>query len=130
MNKLHSLGKQLLADIQRFWLAVVLALLYLMVSNYFFRTPCPIAILFHFPCPGCGMTRACTALFNCQFSQAIHYHAMIFLWLPLIIYFVIFRYVFQKEPPLFLPICIGIGLTSLLYYACRLLSGSAFLLVA
>lgn len=130
MNKLHSLREQLLADIRRFWLAGILALLYLLISNYFFRTPCPIAILFHFPCPGCGMTRACMALFRCQFLQAVHYHAMIFLWLPLIIYFAFFRYFFQKEPPLFLPICIGIGLISLLYYVCRLLSGSAFILVS
>ncbi len=129
MNKLHSLCKQLLADIQRFWLAAVLALLYLMISNYFFRTPCPVAILLHFPCPGCGMTRAFKALFHCRFDRAVQCHAMIFLWLPLVIYYCIFRYFFQKEPPLFLPICIGIGLTSILYYVCRLLSGSAFLLV-
>ncbi len=130
MNKLHSPWKQLLADIQRFWLAIALASLYLLISNYFFHTPCPIAILLHFPCPGCGMTRACRALFQCRFAEAAHYHAMIFLWLPLAIYYGIFRYFFQKEPPLFLPVCMGIGLTSLLYYAWRLLSGSAFGLMA
>lgn len=130
MNTLHALRRQLLADIRRFWLAGALALLYLAITNYFFQTPCPIAILLRFPCPGCGMTRACRALLQCQFAQAFHFHAMIYLWLPLAIYFGIFRYFLQKEPPLFLPICIGIGLTSILYYGGRLLSGSAFDLLA
>ncbi len=130
MHKLHSPWKQLLEDVRRFWLAAALALLYLMMSNYLFHTPCPIAILLHFPCPACGMTRACMALFQCHFAQAFQYHAMIYLWLPLVIYLGIFRYFLQKEPPLFLPICIGVGLISLLYYACRLLSGSVFHLIA
>ena len=130
MDKLHSPCKQLLADCKRFWLAGTLALLYLLVSNYFFHTPCPIAILLHFPCPGCGMTRACMALLSGHPTQAIQYHAMVFLWIPLVIYFGIFRYFFQKEPPLFLLVSLGIGLITLFYYASRLLSGSAFLLLA
>ena len=130
MNKLHSAYRQLQIDCKRFWLPAVCALLYLMVSEYFFHTPCPVAILFHFPCPGCGMTRACMALLKGNPAGAFQYHAMIYFWIPLALYFGIFRYFFQKEPPLFLQISIGMGFFTMVYYAFRLVSGSAFALIS
>lgn len=129
MNKLQAALRQLEMDCKRFWLPVMIALLYLLVSEYFFHTPCPVAIIFHFPCPGCGMTRACMELLQFHFLAAFHYNAMIFLWVPLVIYFAIFRYFYQEEPPLFLPISIGIAILTILYYLSRLLSGSLFTLL-
>lgn len=130
MNTLKSAFQQLQTDCKRFWFPCSIAAIYLLLCEHFFHTPCPIAILFHFPCPGCGMTRACIALLQCRFLEAYHYNAMVFFWIPLVLYFCIFRYFFQKEPPLFLPISIGIGGITVFYYVSRLLSGSAFTLLS
>ena len=130
MKKLHPVFRKIKDDCTRFWFPVLLALCYLAISSYLFQTPCPIAILFHFPCPGCGMTRACTALLQGSPATAFQYNAMIFFWIPLALYFLGFRYFFQKEPPLFLPVCVALGGITIAYYTFRLLSGSAFALVA
>lgn len=129
MKRLHSAFDKLFTDVKHLWLPGTVALLWLIAGNYFFNTPCPIAIIFHFPCPGCGMTRAFIAVLHCRIYQAFEYNAMIFAWIPLVIYLGIFRYFIQKEPPLFLPVCIGIGLLTICYYAFRLTSGNAFALL-
>ncbi len=35
---------------------------------------CPFYYLFHIPCPGCGMTRACKALLRLDLSTALYYN--------------------------------------------------------
>ena len=46
--------------------------------------PCPLLSLSGHPCPGCGMTRACTALATGQPGVAWQYHPMAFLLIPLV----------------------------------------------
>ncbi len=37
---------------------------------------CPLYELFHIPCPGCGMTRACKALLRLDIRAAFQYHSL------------------------------------------------------
>lgn len=39
---------------------------------------CPLHFLTGVNCPGCGMTRACTALLRLQFAEAWHYHPLVY----------------------------------------------------
>ncbi len=41
-----------------------------------FSVPCIYVLLFDFPCPGCGMTRAVTAALALDFKSAFEYHPM------------------------------------------------------
>ena len=72
-------------------------LLLILFMYYFFRIPCPIQWLTSIPCPGCGMTRAYTALLHLDFSEAFRMHPM-FWSIPvlLVYYFKDFRLFKQK----------------------------------
>jgi hypothetical protein len=49
------------------------------------RVPlCPIAIITHHPCPGCGLTRAALALMRGDVSAALHFHPLGPIVVPLI----------------------------------------------
>jgi hypothetical protein len=48
---------------------------------------CPVMELFHVPCPGCGVSRACAATLQGEWSQAIHLHAFAPLFLVAILLF-------------------------------------------
>jgi hypothetical protein len=44
---------------------------------------CPMALLFHVPCPGCGLTRATLRLAAGDLPGAIHFHPLVLLVVPL-----------------------------------------------
>lgn len=45
---------------------------------------CPLASLFHLPCPACGMTRASSALLRGEVSLAFRMHPLVFVAGPLL----------------------------------------------
>ena len=50
---------------------------------YLFKIGCPVERLTGFPCPGCGMTRACLLTLKGRFTEALGHHWMV--WsLPLL----------------------------------------------
>ena len=55
---------------------------------WLFRIPCIFQALFHLPCPGCGMTRACLALCRLDFIAAFSYHPM-FWSVPLVYWYLL-----------------------------------------
>ena len=50
---------------------------------------CVWRFLFHYPCPGCGITRACVALVHGDFKAAFEYNYM-FISLPIIFAYILF----------------------------------------
>ena len=68
------------------YMAVVLTLLaFLYISG----VGCVWRFLFHYPCPGCGITRACVALVHGDFKAAFEYNYM-FISLPIIFAYILF----------------------------------------
>lgn len=62
------------------------ALLPYMILAVFILLPfdkCPTKLAFGVPCPGCGLTRACLALFTGQFSESLFYHPLAIIFGPL-----------------------------------------------
>lgn len=47
---------------------------------------CPVYYLFHFPCPGCGVTRSYKALLSLDFAKAFEYNPMFWTAAPIILY--------------------------------------------
>lgn len=45
---------------------------------------CPFAIVTHYPCPGCGLTRATLALLHGDVADAYHLHPLVFVMAPLV----------------------------------------------
>jgi hypothetical protein len=50
---------------------------------------CPFKMLTGFPCPGCGMTRACWCLLKLDFAGAFYYHPLSFLLASVVIFVVL-----------------------------------------
>lgn len=46
--------------------------------------PCPTAAILRVPCPGCGMTRATLALVHGDVAQALRFHPLVLLVLPVL----------------------------------------------
>lgn len=67
---------------KRRWLEPAVILLILFGAVAFGSWRCPILAVTGHPCPGCGMTRALTALLRLDFAAAWGYHPMLFLLLP------------------------------------------------
>ena len=49
--------KNFLSDLYHNRIAILCIIIYMSVTQYLFHSVCPIAILFGFPCPACGLTR-------------------------------------------------------------------------
>lgn len=62
----------------------------------FFFTGCPIKFLTGIPCPGCGMTRACTACLRFDFAAAFNAHPL-FPIVPLFIAYLLFEEMLPKS---------------------------------
>ena len=79
-----------------FLILLVLAGIYIRLSGQAFETvyflPCVFKGVTSIPCPGCGMTRACLAILQGEFSTAWRYHPFSFLLIGLSILIV-----FQPE---------------------------------
>ena len=79
-----------------FLISLVLAGIYIRLSGQAFETvyflPCIFKGVTGIPCPGCGMTRACLAILQGEFSTAWRYHPFSFQLIGLIILIV-----FQPE---------------------------------
>lgn len=57
-------------------------LLFAVMAVFYLTLGCPSRLLFGVSCPGCGMTRAVSALLRLDFSLAFEMHPLVFL-LPL-----------------------------------------------
>ena len=67
---------------------------------------CPIHEIFHVYCPGCGVTRMIIALFKGEFYQSFRYNQLLFILLPVFIFFLI-NYIIcikNNKKPLYLRI--------------------------
>ena len=77
----QTLNPMLLAKM--FLMLLVLAGIYIRLSGQAFETvhflPCVFKSVTSIPCPGCGMMRACLAIFQGEFSTAWRYHPFSFL---------------------------------------------------
>lgn len=58
-----------------------------------FEDVCPTQILFGFPCPGCGLTRAGLLLLSFQWGKAWQMHPFIYVWLCFAVYVCYKRYI-------------------------------------
>lgn len=54
------------------------------VAVHFDAPLCPVALITHHPCPGCGLTRASIALLQGHFAEAAHLHPLVFVALPVV----------------------------------------------
>ncbi|NLG04007.1 MAG: DUF2752 domain-containing protein [Clostridia bacterium] len=71
--------------------------IYWAVMMAVFHDVCMTTILTGFPCPGCGMTRACVLLLRGHVMESIHMHPMVIPWLIFGIYAFMMHYLLDKK---------------------------------
>lgn len=102
--------KKLKEDIKNYWYVLLIAIIYLVVTELIFHKTCIVQILFHIDCPGCGLTRAAIALFMGDIKSSLHYNYSCIFWLLTILLFIIDRYIkplkIKPFPVLFIITCL------------------------
>lgn len=91
--------KNFLSDLYQNRIAILCIIIYMSVTQFLFHSVCPIAILFGFPCPACGLTRAGISFLTAHFSTAFQMNPCIFLLIPYFLYLWFYKYIFEKKPP-------------------------------
>ena len=69
---------------------ILLFLAYVIVTYCLHINNCLLKLTIGFPCPGCGMTRACISIMKFNFKDAFMYNPVVFL-LPFIFWIIIFK---------------------------------------
>lgn len=121
---INKIFHRLFSDIYANRIALGCILIYITVSQYFFDSVCPTAILFGFPCPACGLTRAGIFFLLGRLSDAWHMNPCIFIVIPYLLYLAFFRYVRDKKAPFITAVTIIAGILVLLIYLIRLITGT------
>lgn len=103
--------------------AILLMLCYILFTQIVFHTVCPVAYLFHVPCPACGLTRSAFYVFSFQWDRAWNLHPLIFLWIPYLGYLAWNHYWLQRRPVWGVRMTIVVLVITLLYYGYRILYG-------
>ena len=81
-----------------------------------------ISIITGFPCPGCGMTRAFVNLLTFHFKDAFYWSPSIFLWVPLLIYGILNRYIFKCSNKIFTILLCITGIITIIIYIVRMIT--------
>ena len=98
---------------------IAVAVIGIFIYLDFYR--CPVALILHFPCPTCGVTRALIALFRLDLSAYVEYNIMA---LPLLaaLGLVVLRNCFKHKKAVN-TIVYSILALNFLYYAMRVVFG-------
>lgn len=111
---------RILQDIKRIGLPLAVLAIYMLATQLIFHTVCPWAILTHYPCPACGLTRAGLCVYMFRFREAAQWNGMIYLWMPYLLYLLVVRYVLGKRPVFALGLAAGISVLTIIYFGVRL----------
>jgi hypothetical protein len=84
-------------------------------EQYAFYPQCPIFRYLHVYCPGCGATRALSALLHLRIAEALHYNALVVLLVPVLLaYFTAAYWRATRDEVFTWPRVPALGLTALL----------------
>lgn len=87
------------SDIEKYWKGILYAAIVYIIMKLIFGGVCINVAITGFPCPGCGMTRGAIYMFSGQFARAFEINPAIYLWVGMIAYFLVCRYILHRRPP-------------------------------
>jgi len=115
--------RRLWSDVYNLRYALLGIILYFVAVHIVFGQFCPAVILFRFPCPGCGMTRALYLALTGRWTAAWELQPWVFGWIVLGFMFVVNRYVRNRKSVFLQGFLIVLLLGTIGIYVLRLLYG-------
>lgn len=112
--------QQLKKDLYENWFALLLVIVYLISMELLFHTLCPFIALFNFPCPGCGLTRACLLILTGRFKMSLAYNPTAIFWIISILCFIYDRYIKKIVIKPFPYMFIFTSLITIIWYVIRI----------
>lgn len=88
-------------DLYKIRYAILIIIIYFVITQIVFKTVCPSRILLGLECPACGLTRASFSLLFGKVSKAIDYNPTVFAWWIIIILGFINRYIYNLKIKIF-----------------------------
>lgn len=82
--------KKILKNIKSFLPFIFFLLIYVLICKLIHVVSCPVKLITGFPCPGCGITRACESLLTFRLVRAFKFNPCVYL-LPIIIVVLVFK---------------------------------------
>lgn len=115
--RIKEVGQRICHDIEEYWAAALVLILYTIVVNLIFHAFCPMVIIFGFPCPGCGLTRSLIYLLSGQIAQSVYINPMGIPVFCILTYFFWNRYIIGRNAKWIMPFTVGaIILLVMLYF--------------
>lgn len=93
VKKGNEIINRIKKDIRQFWGAVVVFVVYYLISHAAFDAFCPFLVVTGFPCAGCGLTRAGLYLLQGNIVKAASINPSIFIVILFLLYCGYFRYI-------------------------------------
>ena len=123
METLRIAVRRLKEDIYELRFAVLGISAYYLLVHFLFGQFCPMMIVLHFPCPGCGMTRALFLVLRGCFGKAWRMQPLIYGWMILGIWFVVNRYILDRRSRFMRAVLVLLLLGTLGVYGWRIFYG-------
>ena len=119
---MKNILKNIYNDIMHIKTFIIIFIIAFISLNLLFHKICLISIITGFPCPGCGMTRAFVNLLTFHFKDAFYWSPSIFLWIPLLIYGILNRYIFKCSNKIFTILLCITGIITIIIYIVRMIT--------
>lgn len=110
-------------DIYNLRFALLAIGIYYLTVHALFGQFCPMMILLHLPCPGCGMTRALFLVLSGRLGMAWELQPLVYGWILLVLLSGVNRYLLGHKPKLLTGFLVVLLLATLILYAYRIYSG-------
>ena len=115
-----SIFNRIKKDIVDNYKALIIIVLYFVITHFAFGYVCPFRLLTGIPCPGCGLTRAGINLICLNINKVLFYNPMMIPIAAFIVYCIIFRYIIGKRIPYINGITIILCLALFVLYLYRM----------
>ena len=86
-------------DLHALRYAILVIGIYYLAVHFLFGQFCPMMIVLHLPCPGCGMTRALWLVLSGRWVKAWNLQPLVFGWIGLGSWFGVRRYLLGRTEP-------------------------------